>query len=187
LRLDEIINSIYPLDKQDFELLESICVKVSYPKGYVIYRDDKVEQTIGFIGTGICRAYYAHEKHDITFWFGSEGSSIYSLQSYADGKKSYENLELLEDCKLYLIPIQKLRDLYQSNIQIANWGRVFAEQELKKAELLFLSRQFRSATDRYLDLLKNKPDLIRRVQLGHIASYLGISQVTLSRIRADLK
>ena len=62
-----------------------------------------------------------------------------------------------------------------------------AEKELVKTEERLISRQFRNATERYKALLKYNADLVQRVQLGHIASYLGITQVSLSRIRAEIK
>ena len=82
---------------------------------------------------------------------------------------------------------KRLKKLFDEEIHIANWGRRFAEQELVKTEERLISRQFRTAKERYKEILKDNPDLIQRVQLGHIASYLGITQVSLSRIRAEIK
>ncbi len=75
---------------------------------------------------------------------------------------------------------------YATNLEIANWGRKLAEIELIKTEERFISRQLGTAIDRYKKLLEENPSLINRVQLGYIASYLGISQVTLSRIRTEI-
>jgi CRP-like cAMP-binding protein len=102
-------------------------------------------------------------------------------------KKGYENIELLENSELYRLATHNLQKLFLEDVQIANWGRKFAEQELIKTEERFISGQFRTATERYVELLQNNPGLIQRVQLGYIASYLGITQVTLSRIRASIK
>ena len=80
-----------------------------------------------------------------------------------------------------------MQNLFYKDINIANWGRRFAEQELIKTEERLISRQFSNATERYKELLENNPDLLLRIQFGYIASYLGITQVSLSRIRAELK
>lgn len=109
------------------------------------------------------------------------------MKSYVANQKGYEDIELLEDCQLYELKTKDLQALFEKDIHIANWGRKFAEQELVKTEERLISRQFKTATERYKDLLKNHPDLIQRVQLGHIASYLGITQVSLSRIRAEIR
>ena len=110
-----------------------------------------------------------------------------SMKSYTQDEKGYEDIELLEDCELYELKKEDLQKLFDSDIHISNWGRKFAEIELVKTEERLISRQFKNATDRYLELLTNHPELIRRIQLGHIASYLGITQVSLSRIRAEIK
>ncbi|MCK7555759.1 hypothetical protein MKQ70_12315 [Chitinophaga sedimenti] len=109
------------------------------------------------------------------------------MRSYVDNKKGYEDVQLLEDSDLYKLDLADLRALFEVNIDIANWGRKFVEQELIKVEERLISRQFKTARERYLDLLKDHPNLLQRVQLGHIASYLGITQVSLSRIRADIR
>ena len=109
------------------------------------------------------------------------------MKSYVANQKGYEDIELLENCELYELKTQNLRKLFDEDIHIANWGRRYTEQELVKTEERLISRQFRNATERYKELLKDNPDLIQRVQLGHIASYLGITQVSLSRIRAEIK
>jgi CRP-like cAMP-binding protein len=148
---------------------------------------DKIVPHVYFIRKGIVRAYATTESNDITFWFGSEGETIVSMKSYVDNKPGYESIELLENCDLYMLETESLRKLFNEDIHIANWGRKFAERELVRTEELIISRQFKTALERYTDLMNQKPDLIKRVQLGHIASYLGITQVSLSRIRAEIR
>ena len=110
-----------------------------------------------------------------------------SYLSFFKDQPGYESIELLENAVLYRISSKDLQDLYRQNIHIANWGRKFAEYELLKAEQRFMDLQFKTATERYQDLLVNSPAILKRVQLGYIASYLGITQVSLSRIRAAVK
>jgi len=86
---------------------------------------------------------------------------------------------------LFKLNAAKLQELLKEDIHIANWARRFAELELIKTEERFIARQFKTAKERYEDLVKNHPELLMRIQLGHIASYLGITQVSLSRIRAE--
>jgi CRP-like cAMP-binding protein len=87
---------------------------------------------------------------------------------------------------LYRLKREAIHSLFEQDIHIANWGRKFAEQELIRTEARLISRQFSTASERYQELLRSNPDLLHRVQLGHIASYLGITQVSLSRIRSTL-
>ena len=109
------------------------------------------------------------------------------MKSYVENAKGYEDIELLEESVLYELNIQNLHHLFEQDIHFANWGRKLIEKELIKTEEKLISQQFLTAKERYIELLKNRPDLMQRVQLGYIASYLGITQVSLSRIRADIK
>lgn len=187
MNIDEIINSIYTLPKASKELIKNNVTEVFYPKGFCLMEAGKIIPYIYFIKKGIVRAYASTEENDITFWFGSEGQTIISMKSYVEDKPGYENIELLEDCELYKLETENLRKLFSNDIHIASWGRKFAEKELVKTEELIISRQFKTASERYKDLVKYQPGLLKRVQLGHIASYLGITQVSLSRIRAEIK
>ncbi|MCK0132100.1 Crp/Fnr family transcriptional regulator [Flavobacteriaceae bacterium F08102] len=185
--INQIIDTIYPLTTNSKNLLKESIIKTKLPKGHVLFKANEIESTMYFIKKGIVRAYAYSDDNQITFWFGKEGSPIVSMQSYVNNQKGYEEVELLEDCELYALKTDKLQQLYLKDFQIANWGRKFAEFELIKSEERLISLQFNTATERYLALLKNYPSILQRVQLAHIASYLGITQVSLSRIRANLK
>lgn len=187
MSIDEILDHIYPLPEASRQALKVCISKVSYPKGYILLKADKIETNIYFIARGIVRAFANKGDNEVTFWFGSEGQTVLSMKSYVDGAKGYEHIQLLEDCRLYQLSSANLQDLFSKDIHIANWGRKFAEQELVKTEERLIDLQFRTATERYTALLKENPDLIRRVQLGQIASYLGITRVSLSRIRAEIR
>ena len=187
MNIDSILDNIYPLPEASKELLKKSITEVKYRKNHILLRVDRIEKNIYFIKKGVARAYSHKENIEITFWFGKEGDTIISMKSYVANQRGYENIELLENCELYELRTEDLQKLFEEDIHIANWGRKFAEKELIKTEERLISRQFRTATERYNELLKHRPDLIRRVQLGHIASYLGITQVSLSRIRAEIK
>lgn len=161
--------------------------QISLPKGRILFETQKTGKSVYFIKKGIVRAYLFQYDNEVTFWFGKEGDTVISMRSYVENKPGYENIELLEDCILYHIKTRDLKKLFDEDIHIANWGRRFAEIELIKVEERLISRQFSMAADRYQALLENNPDLIKRVQLCHIASYLGITQVSLSRIRSEIR
>lgn len=88
---------------------------------------------------------------------------------------------------MYELNTEHLQELFKTDIHIANWGWKFAEQELIKVEERFIFRQCRTAMERYKELMASDPELLQRAQLGHIGSYLGMTQVSLSRIRSGLK
>lgn len=186
--LDNILDNIYPLPEQSKALLKEKIYEVTYPKAHVLFKLNRIAPKVYFIRKGIVRAYASPEgEEEITFWFGKEGDAVLSMKNYVENQKGYETIESLEPCDLYQIQTEDLRALYNTDIHIANWGRTFAEQELIKVEERFISRQCRTALERYKELMNNSPDLLQRVQLAHIASYLGITPVSLSRIRSELK
>lgn len=187
MNIDQILDNIYPLPHTSKEVLKESISEVKFKKGRILLRANKIEKNIYFIKKGVARAYSNKDNDEITFWFGKEGDTIISMKSYIANQKGYENIELLEDCELYELKTKDLQRLFENDIHMANWGRRFAEQELVKTEERLISRQVRTATERYKELLKDNSDLIQRIQLGYIASYLGITQVSLSRIRANIK
>lgn len=186
MNIEQIINTIFPLPKESLRLLKTLITEIEFPKDSIILKAGKVEKNLFFLKKGIVRAFKPQENQDVTFWFGKEGDVVLPMKSYVENGKNYENIQLLEDCVLFELKIEDLKKLFETDIHIANWGRKLAEKELMKTEELFISRQFRTASQRYEELIRDQPEILKRVQLGYIASYLGITQVSLSRIRSEI-
>lgn len=187
MHIDDITELLYVMPEVSKTVLKDRIREVAHPKGHILLNADCVEKSIYFLKRGVVRAYAEIGGEEITFWFGMEGDAVLSMRSYINNEKSYEKIELLEDCELYEIEIVQLRSLYTEDIHLANWGRKLAERELIKTEERLIGMQFKTAQERYSDLVRNQPRLLLRVQLGYIASYLGMSQVSLSRIRANMR
>ena len=113
--------------------------------------------------------------------------SLLSMNGYMFSTAGYENVELLEECDLLKISNETLNCLFDSNIELANWGRRMSDGIILKFEKLFMERYFMSASERYHLLVEREPEILKKVPLRHIASFLGISQVSLSRIRAGIQ
>ena len=181
------IDEIFSLPQAEKDLFISRFESVEAQKGTIVINAQKIERYVYFIEKGIARAFRATDKGETTIWFGEEGDVILSFLSFFKNQPGYERIEVLEDSILYRISVNDLQHLFFQNIHLANWGRKFAEQELLLTEQRFMDLQFKTATERYQDLVKHSPTILQRVQLGYIASYLGITQVSLSRIRACTK
>ena len=108
-------------------------------------------------------------------------------KSYVNNQQGYESMELMENSVLYLLKRKDLHELFKEDIHIANWGRKFAESEFLQTEERLISLLFTTASERYMKLIQNNPELLQRIPLECLASYLGITPVSLSRIRAKLK
>lgn len=182
-----ILNHIYKIPDSSAEKFERLVTIETYPKGFCILQAGKIEPDIYFIAKGIARAYINVEGKEVTFWIGKEGATIVSLKSYVSNQEGYETIELIEDAVLYRLRRDDLYTLFNEDIHIANWGRKFAEIEFMQTEERLISSLFTTASERYQLLLKSTPDLLQRVPLEKLASYLGITPVSLSRIRANLK
>ena len=187
MTLSEILQTTYPLPDGSLDKILALAEYVELPKGTVLFRDDTLAHYIYVVQRGLARVYARRADREVTFWFSGEGAVLVSIRGYIEQAVSYETIELLEDSSLYRIPMPALRQLYQIDVHLANWGRALVERVWQQTEQQLIARQFRTAEERYADLLLQNPHLVQRVALGHIASYLGITQVTLSRVRAKRK
>ncbi len=183
----EIADSIFRLASSDLELLEEIVEEVHVPKNTKLIESEKISPYIYFQKSGICRIYYHKAEKEIILAFTFPGDALISLNSYIHVQRGYETIQSLEDSSLYRISSIDLQNLFLKSIGIANWGRKLAELESLKIEDRLMFRPFKSSMESYEELLKKAPNITNRIKLGYIASYLGISQVTLSRIRATKK
>jgi len=187
--LENTIKKILELGLREESLSKLIPLleQITFPKGHMLIKAGRIEHSVYFIEKGIARAFSHKDDKEITFWIGSESNILLSYNSFFFNRPGYENIELLENSVLYKVSDSILLNLYQTDLELANWGRKLAESELIKVEENFIARQFKTAKECYEEFIKTSPDILQRVQLGYIASYLGISQVTLSRIRAEIK
>lgn len=184
--IHKIITDLYAMPVDSKDMIAAHLEERTYPKGYHLLEAGKVEPDVFFLKKGIVRAYVPLNGEEITFWFGTEGATIFSMESYINDRPGYETVELMEESTLLVLKRETLRSLFLTDIHIANWGRTLAEQEWGKAERKIIFLLSRNATERYEELLREQPHLLQRIPLGVISSYLGITQVTLSRIRAKL-
>lgn len=183
----ELINAICPLPQPSAQRLAGLFAEVRHPKGYRLIQEGRVERNIYFVRRGIVRAYVQAKGREITFWIGAEGTVVMSLKSYVGDGSGYETIECVEDCDLYVLPSPALQALYREDIHLANWGRHLAEQEFLRTEERLIPQLFTTAAERYAALLRHQPALLQRIPLEHLASYLGITPVSLSRIRRQIK
>lgn len=187
MELREGLLQIFPLPEIDLRSILKIADPITLNKESIFIDAHKTNKYIYFLQKGICRIYYYKEHKEVILDFCFPGQIILPLNSYIHGTPTYEIVETLTDCILFKISIPKLQELYSKSLAIANWGRKLAELETLKIEERLMQQLFKTASERYHDLLQKAPLLLQHIKLGYIATYLGVSQVTLSRIRADVK
>jgi CRP-like cAMP-binding protein len=146
----------------------------------------KANQTSGYaylLVKGAARSYYLYNGTEINSWFAFENEMVGSLRNY-NNLPSRETIELLEDSTLLSFNVNGIKPLMAENIEISNFiNQVIGEYCLYLEDKLFYTH-LRSARERYTALLAQEPNVFKRVPLTYIASFLGISRETLSRLRA---
>lgn len=183
----DLAKQIVPLTPVAVAQLSAITEEIHVAKNEIIIGGAKISPYIYFLKEGCCRIYYNKDEKEVVLGFAFPGEVILSLNSYIHRGAGYETVDCLEECRLYRIHVDKLQELYSNSLAIANWGRRLAELETIKIEQRLIQTLFKTASEKYDDLLKQHPLLLQKVKLGYIASYLGVSQVTLSRIRAEVR
>ena len=183
-KLKEIIDSIYPLTPKAYEAFLGICTPMSIKKNTDLQAIGQTCKSIYFVNKGALRVYYFKDKTDITDSLEFEGAFGARVESLVTGQPSKKGIQAIEDSELLVINASQLYALYDSHLEIE---RLF-KQIFLKAFIAILNRiesiQFHPADVRYANFIKEYPDAVKRVPLKYIASFLGITQVSLSRIRA---
>ncbi len=140
-------------------------------------------KTIYFLNKGIARIYYFKDGIDITENFYFENSIIARVESLFTGKPSLKAIQILEDAEIVGINSNQLFKLYDSFPEIERLFRKIFEAAYVETVHRIEGIQFHTAEERYKALLQEAPDVLMRIPLKYVASYLGITQVSLSRIR----
>ncbi|MFC5412097.1 Crp/Fnr family transcriptional regulator [Larkinella bovis] len=143
---------------------------------------------VGFILKGLFRVYYIDPKteQEHNLYFIPEQAFLTSLKGLLTQTACPYLIEALEDSELMVIDRDHLHSLYTQSHGWERFGRLLAEQYFLFNQMRSESLLTQSAEERYLDLLNSFPDILNRVSLGHISSYLGIKGPSLSRIRAQV-
>lgn len=175
----------YPVSEESFQRLSQHFTPHHFPRKCLFIQAGIIDRNVYFIEKGMTRSYCLVDGKEHTTWFSSEGDITFGLLCLYHNKAGFEYVETVEKTLAYSIPIQKLNELYETDIEIANWSRVIHQECLLALQCTRIDRLTLSARERYEKLLQLYPDICRRVNLGYIASYLGISISTLSRIRAE--
>jgi CRP-like cAMP-binding protein len=179
---DKFIN----LSADSKKTLNEVCSVILIKKNEILQPFGHTCKTIYFLNAGIARIFYLKDGIDITESFAFEGNIIARVESLFTGKPSQKAIQILENAEIVAINATKLFKLYDTFPEIERLFRLIFETGYVDTVNRMESLQFHSAEERYLTLL-NETDFINRLPLKHIASYLGITQVSLSRIRATIK
>lgn len=179
----EYSQKIYPLSNESQKQLAAICKEQRFTKGTDIQPIGHTCKTIYFVKSGLVRIYYYKDAIDVTESFEFENAFVARAESLFSGKPSRKAIQAIENTTLIAIDSNKLFKLFDSHHDLERLFRKIIETAYVNTVNRLESLQFNTAEERYHNLLKEQPQISKRVPLKFIASYLGITPVSLSRIR----
>lgn len=179
----EIARIYCPMTPRGVEVLGSILVPLKFQKGETILEEGKVCRALYFVDKGMVRQYYYKNKKDVTEHFSFEGRIVFCIESFLKQEPSRLIVEALENTTLYAIPYDELHILMESNQEMEMLYRKILEHVAISSQEHADSQRFENAAERYDRLLREKPEIILRAPMVHIASFLQMTPETLSRVR----
>jgi len=174
------------LSEGSYKDLEQICTTKSYKKNEFVLKENAVCDGFYFVKSGLLRIFYHKQDKEISEWFAFENTFCFSIISYFKNTPSHLIIQCIEDSEVLTVTKKALNILRNRNFEIANFAYELVSSSLIISQVRMASIQFETAIKRYEDLLSLHPSMIQRIPLHFIASYLGVSAETLSRIRAQI-
>jgi CRP-like cAMP-binding protein len=170
-------------DNLKSELVNRVSL-VFFPKGNLIIDASKVSSKSYYILNGLTRTFFIKEGKEINEYFSSENEWANSPRSWRTGKVDIYYVSAIEDTTALCINADDMVFLFENFPEMDRYGRLSMTTLLDHLIERIASFRFTSASEKYIHFQKTYPDIYHRIPLGMVASYLGITQETLSRLRA---
>jgi CRP-like cAMP-binding protein len=170
-------------DKANWDKVKSCFIEIEIPSKTVLLKEGDPAQNIYFIKKGCLRLWFNDDGKDITFQFFFENQAVASIESFLGEKPSRFSLESIEPSKIVYVEKNDYNAICELYPDLKIKFNEILIQRMGNYANLFLSRIKDNPQKRYEDLLENHPEIIKRIPQHYIASYLGITPISLSRIR----
>jgi CRP-like cAMP-binding protein len=185
--IGDYFQSFNVFSKEEIESFLLLFEKRKLNKNDYFVREGDQCKEIAFIESGIFRSYYtSSEGKDNTYCFRFPNGLIASYSSFISGDPGVESMQAISEAHLQVLKKEKVEKLVNDNPKWILFLKMIAEHEYLELEKRFFQLQRDNATQRYLSLLENQPNYIQEIPLQYLASYLGITQRHLSRIRKEV-
>ncbi len=179
-----LLNNIHPLSAGLQQYLTDKIKTRQAARKEIILQAGHLSRHIYFIQKGLLRTFYYEDGHEINSGFMLEGDMLAAVQSFFYQSASIESIQAIEDSRLSYICYNELQFIF-NNFKEANFiGRILMTRNYIASEQRLHCMRMKKAAARYQFMLKYYPQLILRVPAKYMATYLGISEETLSRIRS---
>lgn len=188
--MQDIFKQVYQhflLSEADIETIKLCHEKVSFKKGEFLLKEDEIADEYYLLEKGLVRAFVQDfDNNEITTEFFCENEIVIVPSSLFQRMPSKENLQTLTDCTLWKIDFEKFQELFHSIEGMREWGRAWFTFQLFTMKQRSLEMITETAKNRYLKLMKDKPEILLNAPLKQIATFLGITDTSLSRIRKEI-
>ncbi len=182
--LKAFFNTIVKFSEEELEDISKYFKPLTLKEGAYFVEEGEVCKRIAFIREGFVRSYYEiNDGVEVTKYIQPRHTLITAFASFTSREPSQEYIQALTECELWVIDYDSMQRLYSKYPKMQELGRLVMEQIYQHLEKRIISFLTQNAEDRYRGLLKDNPKLIQDVPLRYIASMLGITPETLSRIR----
>lgn len=184
MNLTDFLKNIVSFSPEELADITAHFEREIVSKNQTLVKEEQVCTKLYFVEKGVGRSYYLKEDgKEVTQWFFIEGKFMSSIESFFQQTPSLYYLEMLEEAVLYSITRENLDLLFARYHNMEKLGRLLSTEMLTRVVNKLNAVQFQTARERYDYMLTEFPSISSRVSLGSIASYLGMTQETLSRIR----
>ena len=185
--IEHLIKTSLPhIGEKDSTLFAGMFERIKLKKGEMLLSQGEICQYLYFLSEGSCRYYTLKDGNDITIWFGFKNDFVTAFTSFFPQAPSYETIEMLTDGELYRIHYEKFASLKKSTSSFSEVIIHFITQYTFTIEQRLLMIQTLSAKEKYMHILENEPELVLQIPNKYLASYLGVTRETLSRIRSQV-
>lgn len=185
-QLRGFINYIVPITQNDWQLFESRLFFKEYEKGEVLSRTGETENFMYFLVEGVTRIFYFSNNIEYTLRFNFPISAFNSYSSFINQKPSKLNIEAISNIKVFRMSYNEMQSLYEKSKTAERVGRRMIELLYEQREIKELQMHSKTAEDYYCELINNNRELAHLIPQKHLASYLGITPESLSRIKRKI-
>ena len=181
--LRTLLQALIPLTEADYAAFATALQPLTLAKKQFLLREGEVCRQVAFVERGGLRYFYTVEGEERTGQFFFEGSWYADYDSFLDQKPARQSIEAIEPTRLWLLARADLYRLYEERPVFERFGRLMAEQAYRGSKARSAGLLNQTPTERYEQLVRERPELVQRVSQRLIATYLGIKPESLSRIR----
>jgi len=176
----------WPLSAACLAHLRKIIKISSLKQEEILLSAGQVCTNIYFIKRGLLKCFYIVHQREVSDWFFGELETVVSIDSFYDQVASRDFIQALENCELFYITFEELNYLFRNFVEFNVVGRVLTNKYLRIWHRQARNIRMLTAEERYQFLLNTQPDLINRISVKDLASYLDMSRETLSRMRGRI-